>query len=540
HPSNTRTTTTEQPRNPRSQPTTEISTEPGTVHSYLGVGIDDTTTSLTHIGAREYDQNTGRFLSADPIIHFDDPLQMNGYAYANNSPVTFSDPTGLEIGSTPGTCSWDIKYCTPDQESGKDQNNGARDNSGSGTTSDGATPSSGATPTKNKKPTIAGIPIPSPDEMLHRGIYASNYADAVHLWALNKCQSPSSAPHNTAFCGQAADIGLLDPKNPWAAAAVAVIAGCAMVPEACVAAAINIAAGEVDFASGGSLAAGAAAGPLLERLAGKLGGLFARGCNCFLAGTDVLMADGSTKDIEDIKIGDEVSATDPETGESGIRKVTRLIRTDGDKYFNELTIATKDGPRKLTATHEHPFWSPSKKRWVEAGALQPGTTLLSDDGTTVTVENNRPFTQHARTYNLTVEGLHTYYVLAGATPILVHNSGGCGGIALGLGEIDGDPMALLGFADSVGAKSYHDWPSAGDRWVSEFKGYVSDGKTPIHFNLNGIDNPVAAARTGRGLDPIFDGHATGWELSYIQDNPSAWSRVTFYRNGSPVANPFAP
>jgi hypothetical protein len=29
-------------------------------------------------------------------------------------------------------------------------------------------------------------------------------------------------------------------------------------------------------------------------------------------------------------------------------------------------------------------------------------------------------------YNLTVADLHTYYVLAGATPVLVHNSGGCG------------------------------------------------------------------------------------------------------------------
>jgi hypothetical protein len=106
----------------------------------------------------------------------------------------------------------------------------------------------------------------------------------------------------------------------------------------------------------------------------------------------------------------------------------------------------------------------------------------------------------------------------------VHNSNGCGRIALGLSEVDGDPLALQGFAQSVGAKSYHNWPSRGDRWVSEFKDYVGDGKTQIHFNLDGIDNPVAAARTGRGTDPIFDGHATGWELSYIQDNPGSWSR----------------
>ncbi|MGV9277616.1 RHS repeat-associated core domain-containing protein [Streptomyces griseosporeus] len=63
--------------------------------SYLGVGIDDATTGLTHIGAREYDQASGRFLSADPIIDLADPLQMNGYAYSHNSPVARSDPSGL-------------------------------------------------------------------------------------------------------------------------------------------------------------------------------------------------------------------------------------------------------------------------------------------------------------------------------------------------------------------------------------------------------------------------------------------------------------
>jgi hypothetical protein len=34
-------------------------------------------------------------LSADPIIDNNDPQQLNGYAYSNNSPVTYSDPTGL-------------------------------------------------------------------------------------------------------------------------------------------------------------------------------------------------------------------------------------------------------------------------------------------------------------------------------------------------------------------------------------------------------------------------------------------------------------
>ncbi len=63
--------------------------------SYLGVGIDDAATGLTHIGAREYDQASGRFLSADPVVDISDPLQMSGYTCSNNSPISKSDPTGL-------------------------------------------------------------------------------------------------------------------------------------------------------------------------------------------------------------------------------------------------------------------------------------------------------------------------------------------------------------------------------------------------------------------------------------------------------------
>ncbi|MFG2387033.1 RHS repeat domain-containing protein [Streptomyces avermitilis] len=55
----------------------------------------DTGTGLTHVGAREYDPATGRFLSVDPVLAPDDHESLNGYAYANNTPVTKSDPTGL-------------------------------------------------------------------------------------------------------------------------------------------------------------------------------------------------------------------------------------------------------------------------------------------------------------------------------------------------------------------------------------------------------------------------------------------------------------
>jgi RHS repeat-associated protein len=58
-------------------------------------GTVDASTGLTELGAREYDPSTGRFISVDPVIDPDDPQQLNAYAYANNSPITMSDPDGM-------------------------------------------------------------------------------------------------------------------------------------------------------------------------------------------------------------------------------------------------------------------------------------------------------------------------------------------------------------------------------------------------------------------------------------------------------------
>ncbi|WP_240439258.1 RHS repeat-associated core domain-containing protein [Streptomyces europaeiscabiei] len=56
----------------------------------------DASTGLTHVGAREYDPKNGQFISVDPLLSLDQHQSLNGYTYANNTPVTASDPTGLE------------------------------------------------------------------------------------------------------------------------------------------------------------------------------------------------------------------------------------------------------------------------------------------------------------------------------------------------------------------------------------------------------------------------------------------------------------
>lgn len=65
-------------------------------HTFLDKPTD--TNGLTQVGARYYDAKLGSFISVDPLLDLTDPQQWNGYAYANNNPTTWSDPTGLKIG----------------------------------------------------------------------------------------------------------------------------------------------------------------------------------------------------------------------------------------------------------------------------------------------------------------------------------------------------------------------------------------------------------------------------------------------------------
>ncbi|HET6482766.1 MAG TPA: RHS repeat-associated core domain-containing protein, partial [Actinoplanes sp.] len=59
------------------------------------VGGTNDPTGLVHLGAREYDPALGRFISVDPVFDSGDPQSLEGYAYADNSPVVRADPSGL-------------------------------------------------------------------------------------------------------------------------------------------------------------------------------------------------------------------------------------------------------------------------------------------------------------------------------------------------------------------------------------------------------------------------------------------------------------
>jgi RHS repeat-associated protein len=56
-------------------------------------GLYDTDTSLVRFGARDYDPQTGRFVSKDPILFAGGSTNL--YSYTFNDPINFIDPNGM-------------------------------------------------------------------------------------------------------------------------------------------------------------------------------------------------------------------------------------------------------------------------------------------------------------------------------------------------------------------------------------------------------------------------------------------------------------
>ncbi|RVX42809.1 intein/RHS repeat-associated protein [Nonomuraea polychroma] len=146
----------------------------------------------------------------------------------------------------------------------------------------------------------------------------------------------------------------------------------------------------------------------------------------FAPGTLVLMADGSRKPIEDVRVGDEVLATDPTTGETVAKKVTALINSSGTKNLIKITIRTeREGEaehKSVIATAQHPFWVPSLRKWIDATYLQPGSWLRTSVGTWIQVTDVKRWTAPQQVYNLSVADIHTYHVGVGDVNVLVHNT----------------------------------------------------------------------------------------------------------------------
>ncbi|MFE0673490.1 RHS repeat-associated core domain-containing protein [Streptomyces sp. NPDC058867] len=373
----------------------------GTDHGFLGK-TEDTSTGLSLLGARAYDPHLGRFLSPDPLSLPYEPQNLSAYSYSHNDPVNFSDPSGLvriDMGGVECTGS-----CADQAEAEMNEI----------LNSDDATPAAPPSDCSDYGYMVR-------DACLAQGSTANE--DNTQFWAEAGGFVTTAITGSLCYTTAVATAPVTSGVSLLATSVCAVGSTAAGVAvrdffdgdEESTAEALANQAEAAPFALLGGLASRAANG--LMRQAATVCGR-----NSFLPEEDVRMADGSVKKIKDVKTGDKVLATDPKTGKTEARAVLATIVTKDDKAFTELTVKTEQGEHTLTATDHHPFWSPSEHAWTDAADLQPGMTLRTDAGTRVTVIKTGSYREQQETRNLTVDGIHTYYVLAGETPVLVHNS----------------------------------------------------------------------------------------------------------------------
>ncbi|MFE9442430.1 LamG-like jellyroll fold domain-containing protein [Streptomyces sp. NPDC006602] len=220
----------------------------------------------------------------------------------------------------------------------------------------------------------------------------------------------------------------------------------------------------------------------------------------FTGSTRVLMADGSAKAIDHVRVGDVIANSVPGAAGTAAHKVTAVIVTHTDHDFVDVTIkkaaqsaaeqTVKGGAKSslarkvarkaafglaasaavlgalaashghgqepatapvaavstvssaqdpkaaapgatagdtsdaqgahLTTTFHHPFYDETQSAFVDAKDLHTGDVLQTPTGT-AEVTSVRLYHANTTTYDLTIGSLHTYYVEAGNTPVLVHN-----------------------------------------------------------------------------------------------------------------------
>ncbi|XVS66395.1 RHS repeat-associated core domain-containing protein [Actinosynnema sp. CA-299493] len=403
-------------------------TGPANPLKYTGAYQDSTSGEGNYyLRARNYNPDTGRFTSTDPMPQPGPAI--SAYAYAENNPLSYTDPTGAVVDAGGG--------------SGSPSETGA-------TQPTGPSPEDVAKAQQLQSKSLLDVILEAGGQILMEFLGINDIVNCLK-GDIGACVSMviGALPWGKIFkakkiaeaifrAGKAVVTFFQELK--WARA---IIQGAEKAAEAAKAAAAAAAKAAAEKAAKARAAAEAAAKKAAAKAAERAKAQAAKakaatkkkaegvGETCptgrrhsFPAGTRVLLADGTSKRIEQFAPGDVVRATDTTTGQSGGRQVTRTIRTDHDKDYVDLTVRGTDGRmHAITTTDNHPFWSVTRGRWIDAGRLERGEALRTASGTEARLDDVRPHHAGQRTYDLTVNGTHTYYVVVGELSLLVHNCG---------------------------------------------------------------------------------------------------------------------
>ncbi|MEK6875057.1 MAG: NosD domain-containing protein [Nanoarchaeota archaeon] len=163
--------------------------------------------------------------------------------------------------------------------------------------------------------------------------------------------------------------------------------------------------------------------------------------SCFAARTKILMADGESKNIEDVEVGDYVESYDLKKGENTIAKVLELESPmrGGVYEINGVLNVTDEHPLYTKKADGRVVWSAidteraeqdligSELEGIEVSKLEIGDKLFNSKGKWIKIYSIKYYEGELKTYNLkTVNRYNVFF----ANDVLVHNKdGGCVGDA---------------------------------------------------------------------------------------------------------------
>ncbi|WUD76777.1 polymorphic toxin-type HINT domain-containing protein [Streptomyces sp. NBC_00510] len=422
-------------------------------HGFLGQPAD-ATTGLNLLGARNYDPLLGRFLTPDPVFEPGDPNQMGGYTYAGDNPASGADPSGLMLAAADGggggcdsKCMANISKSDSSTSSGKKKQHHGGCHGFWGCAGHYFKKS---LPVVEVVVTVvvvvvavavvasacAGTVVAAPACIIGMGEGAGMIGgmfggDCAAMgcaggggFHAEEGESPPAGGGTDAAPKAAAEPAPHDATGSSGGSGDAAAASSAGKESASDSAGTNAAKPKKSSSQDEAAGAQKAAATSDKPSTGNSGTETPTQCS-FAPDTPVLMAGGKSKAIGKIRTGDKVEAANARTGKhAGPREVVATL-VHHDKDLVDVTVRTgRRHTATLHTTSEHPFWDATTHTWVPAAKLRAGHALTTVDGHHVLVAKVRVTPGTADRYNLTVRELHTYYVLVGSIPVLVHNA--CG------------------------------------------------------------------------------------------------------------------
>ena len=166
---------------------------------------------------------------------------------------------------------------------------------------------------------------------------------------------------------------------------------------------------------------------------------------CFIVGTQVMLSNGTWKNIEDITFEDSIKSISlpnaieshdfnvygqwEESSLDGMtEEVSEPVFISRDTFYDYYKLTLEDDS-EIKVTWEHPFviYRDNVYKWSKAEDLEVGDVLVTKDDTKVSIDLIEEISQDDEFVTLDVEEVDTYLVKAGNNAFIVHNSDKGGG-----------------------------------------------------------------------------------------------------------------